>query len=251
MENQISKYDLSLYVTEYNNYIALDVEYSTSLFREETVQHILQSYINIINQVVNTEEEIYIKDIQNTTREEKDFLIDLGMHKANYNHIPYLKNMKRDYCVVILDQEDNLVPYNVSGRICLYNPSDLDILSKKNYEALIRTNYHGYWSVNNNLVMKDSLNSKSESTIEKARRKAKAAPKNSIEKKLIHIWKQIFNEDEIDIYDEYYRFGGSSLKLATQVCDEIIKEFGVQIAVKELFDKSTIHNISKLIGKYS
>lgn len=246
LENKISKYDLSLYVTEYNNSIALDIEYSTSLYSEESVKQLLQSYINIIEQVVSSKEDICIKDIQCTTEEQEDRLISLGFPTKELN-LPF---KMKNHSLLILDQDNKIVPANVIGRLCIVNNNTYNKEAGKIVnESLVHTKYYGYWSIDNKLILKDQQKGSTESTIDKVRRKAKSAPKNSVEKKLIEIWKRIFNEDEIGIHDEYCIFGGSSLKLATQVSDEIIREFGVDITVKDIFNKSTIHNISKLIQK--
>ncbi|MBQ4814054.1 amino acid adenylation domain-containing protein [Pseudoalteromonas luteoviolacea] len=56
MENNISRYDLYLSVTETDNGLELDWRYSTELFFDETIANIAQSFATLLNRVVDASE---------------------------------------------------------------------------------------------------------------------------------------------------------------------------------------------------
>jgi polyketide synthase PksJ len=62
-ENKITHLDLVLYFVEIGNKIRMKLEYSTGLFKDETVRTMLEHYIEIVEQIVDNRE-ICIKDIR-------------------------------------------------------------------------------------------------------------------------------------------------------------------------------------------
>ncbi|MRN52283.1 non-ribosomal peptide synthetase [Paenibacillus monticola] len=73
-----------------------------------------------------------------------------------------------------------------------------------------------------------------------------AAARNQTEEKLVSIWKEILDIEEVDINDNFFERGGHSLKVAYLI-RKIAQEFGVRFTFKKLFEYSSISKISSLI----
>jgi len=74
LENNISKFDLTLGGTEMENGINLEIEYSTRLFKRETIERLLLHYVNILKQIV-LEIDIEIKKIDLIDSQEKQRIL--------------------------------------------------------------------------------------------------------------------------------------------------------------------------------
>ncbi|MBN1684102.1 MAG: amino acid adenylation domain-containing protein [Gammaproteobacteria bacterium] len=74
------------------------------------------------------------------------------------------------------------------------------------------------------------------------------APKKDVEKNLVHIWSKILalNEESIGIDDNFFQLGGHSL-VAIRLISKIQQAFAVPLSIHEVFDYSTISQLSGLI----
>ncbi|MDW3192233.1 MAG: amino acid adenylation domain-containing protein [Cytophagales bacterium] len=72
------------------------------------------------------------------------------------------------------------------------------------------------------------------------------SPRNELEFRLVEIWQDLLNVDQVGIRDSFFELGGHSLKV-TQLVKEIYKAFNVQIPHKEIFQRSTIEDLSVMI----
>ncbi|WP_432409140.1 amino acid adenylation domain-containing protein [Wukongibacter sp. M2B1] len=73
-KNKISKFDFSLWGSENNGGFEFELEYCTKLFRKESILRMVNHFLNIIEQIVNTPE-IAISDIELMTEEERKHII--------------------------------------------------------------------------------------------------------------------------------------------------------------------------------
>ncbi len=64
-------------------------------------------------------------------------------------------------------------------------------------------------------------------------------PRDEIEKKLVTVWQELLNRDNVGIRDDFFQLGGHSLK-ATQLIGRVHKEFNVEYPLNELFSAATI-----------
>lgn len=71
-------------------------------------------------------------------------------------------------------------------------------------------------------------------------------PENETEEKLLSIWKDLLEFSLISVEDDFFQLGGHSLK-ATMMTARIESEFGVQIALSEIFKSPNIRAISNLV----
>jgi acyl-coenzyme A synthetase/AMP-(fatty) acid ligase/acyl carrier protein len=74
------------------------------------------------------------------------------------------------------------------------------------------------------------------------------APRNETEQKLADIWSEVLRLDPIGIDDNFFEIGGHSL-LAVKVIARVRKEFGVEVAMRSLFEEPTIAGFSRAIEK--
>jgi len=71
-------------------------------------------------------------------------------------------------------------------------------------------------------------------------------PVTEVEKRLVHIWKNLLGIDRIGIHDNFFELGGHSL-LAIRVIAAIREEWDVELLVKDIFEYVTISEMSKYI----
>ncbi|MBA2613382.1 MAG: non-ribosomal peptide synthetase, partial [Bacteroidetes bacterium] len=72
------------------------------------------------------------------------------------------------------------------------------------------------------------------------------APRNEIEENIAVIWRNLLHIERIGIYDSFFELGGHSL-LAMRVVSAIRKEFDMDLEIKDLFQYSTINDLSKYV----
>lgn len=69
-----------------------------------------------------------------------------------------------------------------------------------------------------------------------------------VEKRTARIWAQVFDTNEIDIYDSFMQMGGDSI-IATNLFKIMKEEFGGVIDISDIFTYPTIAQISEYISK--
>ncbi|CAL2107141.1 hypothetical protein T190115A13A_320001 [Tenacibaculum sp. 190524A02b] len=72
------------------------------------------------------------------------------------------------------------------------------------------------------------------------------APRNETEEKLVAVWQELLGIERIGIYDNFFELGGHSL-LATRLVSMIRKELEIEIAIQDIFEFSTIEEMSSFI----
>jgi acyl carrier protein/precorrin-6B methylase 2 len=73
-----------------------------------------------------------------------------------------------------------------------------------------------------------------------------APPRNEIEEKLAAIWEELLGVNRVGVYDNFFELGGHSL-LAMRVISAIRKELEVELNIKDLFQYTTISDLSGYI----
>jgi tyrocidine synthetase III len=73
-----------------------------------------------------------------------------------------------------------------------------------------------------------------------------AAAENATQEKLIDIWQEVLNKENIGIRDNFFESGGHSLK-AVQIVSRVHRELGVKLELRDIFLHVTIEALSKLI----
>ncbi len=74
------------------------------------------------------------------------------------------------------------------------------------------------------------------------------APRNETEKKLIEIWRDVLDVENIGISDNFFELGGHSLK-ATRLVTRISKDMEVNVSLRDIFSKPTIGDLSEIINQ--
>ena len=72
------------------------------------------------------------------------------------------------------------------------------------------------------------------------------APRNSNEEQLVTIWKEILDRERIGVLDNFFEFGGHSLKL-TRLITRYHKEYGIKLELRDLFINKTIEEHCTLL----
>lgn len=71
-------------------------------------------------------------------------------------------------------------------------------------------------------------------------------PVNEVEQKLLVMWREVLERDDISTDDHFFELGGHSLK-AMSLLSKVSKEFDVQVPIHLLFETPTIEAISRYI----
>lgn len=74
------------------------------------------------------------------------------------------------------------------------------------------------------------------------------APRNEVEKRLLHVWAEVLgiNQDSISVYSNFFELGGHSLK-AVVLVTKMHKEFNVKVPIEIVFQTPTINDIALYI----
>jgi acyl carrier protein len=75
------------------------------------------------------------------------------------------------------------------------------------------------------------------------------APRTPIEAKLIKIWTEVLQLQQVSIYDHFAELGGHSL-LATQILSRVVKAFGVDLPVRTLMEAPTVAEMAVVIARH-
>lgn len=75
------------------------------------------------------------------------------------------------------------------------------------------------------------------------KRSEKAAPKNETERCILETWKTILKKNDIGVTDNFFELGGDSL-LAIQCIDNLNKQFGYHILMKQFYDALTVQKLA-------
>ncbi len=71
-------------------------------------------------------------------------------------------------------------------------------------------------------------------------------PRTPIEEMLLGIWSSVLRLEEIGVEEDFFELGGHSL-LATQVMSQVREAFGVEVALRHLFESPTIAGLAQQI----
>ena len=74
------------------------------------------------------------------------------------------------------------------------------------------------------------------------------APRNEMEQLLAEIWGEVLRVERVGATDNFFELGGHSL-LATQVMSRVREVFGVEVALREVFDKPSVGELAEEIEK--
>lgn len=72
-------------------------------------------------------------------------------------------------------------------------------------------------------------------------------PRTEIEKALADIWSGVLGVDRVGIRDDFFELGGHSL-LATQVVSRIQETYGVELPLRNIFEKPTVAGIAEMVA---
>jgi len=69
------------------------------------------------------------------------------------------------------------------------------------------------------------------------------APRNEIEGKLVKIWEEVLQKENIGVLDDFFALGGHSLMII-KVINQINKQFGLKYDLKKVYAKPTIESMA-------
>ncbi|MCK4259526.1 MAG: amino acid adenylation domain-containing protein, partial [Halanaerobiales bacterium] len=114
-ENPVSKFDLTLKVTEIPGDIHFRFEYCTKLFKQETIERLSEHFINILNVIVENPD-IKLRDINIISNQERDQLL----YEFNNSQIETLQISKNKTIHQLFEEQVKKTPENIAvvSRTC-------------------------------------------------------------------------------------------------------------------------------------
>lgn len=179
-----------------------------------------------------------------------DYQIKLRGHRIELGEI---ENVLRRHEQI----DEVVVVQNESGFLAAYYSTILEeplskgvvkgYLEKNLPEFMIPTHYMQLKEFPRTLIQK--INRKALPKISKERTDSKkSVTTNSIENKLVDIWKAVLKTESVSLNENFFDLGGNSLLLAS-VQTQIKEVFGMFIPMVEFFGASTAKDFAKLIRK--
>jgi amino acid adenylation domain-containing protein len=80
------------------------------------------------------------------------------------------------------------------------------------------------------------------------REEAYVAPRSVVEEMLASIWSEVLGGVKVGVNDNFFDLGGHSL-LATQVMSRVREAFGLEIALRSLFEQPTVEELAETIAE--
>lgn len=119
IRTQIAKFDLHLSVVEKVDLIKCKLEYSTSLFNEETIKRITVHFRQIIKKVVENPN-IKLSDIEMLTNEEKERILIFSNHDVDRIHLSSNKMIHQLFEEKVLETPDQIALIFGEDRLTYY-----------------------------------------------------------------------------------------------------------------------------------
>ena len=177
----------------------------------------------------------------------RGFRIELGEIENQLRTHPKIRD-----CVAIVKEQDGN-----KQLICYYATKDLAPIDSQQLRDDLMAKLPDYMipalfshldqmplTPNGKINRKDLINRK----IEITRVKEACVPQSEIEEKVLEIWKDVLNVDELSTDDGFFAVGGDSI-LAVIVAERIKKNLECNFSVTLLFKYSSIQEISKYISE--
>ena len=178
-----------------------------------------------------------------------DYQIKLRGHRIELGEIENILRRQEqiDEVAVVQNEEDLLVAYYST---ILEEPLSKDVvkgyLEKHLPKFMIPTHYMQLKKFPRTLIQK--IDRKALPKISKSKADSKnSVTTNTIENKLIAIWKKVLKTESVSLNENFFDLGGNSLLLAS-VQTHIKEVFGIFIPMVEFFGASTAKDFAKLIG---
>src|SRR6185295_12797140 len=77
-------------------------------------------------------------------------------------------------------------------------------------------------------------------------RNAYVAPRDEMERVVAGIWQKLLGVDEVGVHDDFFELGGHSF-LTTVLVTELRQAFGIDVGIRELFEKPTVAGFAAAI----
>jgi acyl transferase domain-containing protein len=75
-------------------------------------------------------------------------------------------------------------------------------------------------------------------------------PANEDQRRIAAIWSELLGIERIGVHDDFFELGGHSL-MATRVLARISDTFGLRLALRDVFDAPTIHQLAQLVAAHA
>ena len=166
------------------------------------------------------------------------------------NALRKVTGAKEVAAVVVTDKENTYTAGFIVGEKSEYNEAAIrqglkEMLPKymapKVIGYLMNMELSGNGKINRKALVKQAEKLVKTTTVEKNKKSVK--PISYTEKRMIEIWKNVLENDEISVEDHFFESGGNSLQ-AIYLVNTINTEFSCDLGIDKLFDYPTIRQLA-------
>ena len=276
-----SRFDLTLTAVDFGEQLLFNFDYSTNLFKPETIDRFIVYFKQIVSQLVE-KPDIKISAIDILTEEEKHQLFEEQVEKTPDNEALFfngesltyreLNNSSNQIRIELGEIENALLAHkDVKEAVVLVNQNvnlDKELVAYINIQQdhnsatlrdFLKKDLPEYMIPSFFVQVEEFPLTQNGKIDKKALSKLKGgqlsfessyvAPRNPIEESLVEIWEKIISRSKIGIADNFFSIGGSSLSII-KLHKLILQEFNVNLNVVDLFNNNTIGMMADLIKSY-
>lgn len=257
VEDEVAKFDLSLFVQPGPTGVTSVLEYNSDLFAEATMQRLLEHWSVLVQNIV-AQPACPIGHLALLADGERQQLLQTW----NATLSPSFGQPLPEGEVYLLDSALQPVPIGVVGEIFLggvglargyWQRPDLTAerfiphpFSDQPGTRLYRTGDMGRRLVNGTLVLTNGNTLPAPSNKPTEDMKKYISPRDSIELQLVSIWEGLLERTQISITDNFFEIGGHSL-LAVMLINQVKSVFKQSIPLVALFRNATIQSFADLL----
>ena len=233
-EVKISKFDLTLFLTEKNQELNGLIEFNSDIYDQSTIEILSERFQFLVTSIAENLD-VAVKDIPWLNPRETNQLIG------------FIEKTKR----VVLDSDGNPAPVGVFGTVysChssgIGNGSDAFILFGKEF-FLTSDSEFGRWKENGQIEKMESIREELPVLRRPEETSDSIDPVSKTEKAIFQVWKELMPNANFGILDDFFVVGGNSL-LAVRLGFRLSKKFAIQIGSAQVFEHRTISALAIIV----
>lgn len=209
--HKTAKFDLQMEVREAGEQLHVHLEYSTKLFKRETVEGMLGHFLNILQEVAHRGIDLSLEELDQAHAAEYPVVTD-GTEQTQEELLAqlrrYLAEELPEYMVppylVVIDQ----IPLTANGKL------DRSALPEPDWNA---GKAHG-----------------------------DEPPSNELERVLSLQFAEVLGVEQVGVQDDFFQLGGNSIKIITMVA-KVYEQFGVDVPPIEVARTPTVRQVATLV----
>lgn len=270
MEGHAGAQDIDLYgrLIEEDHGIRIQFSYNSEIFDGQTIQHFLEGFQNLFENVVN-QPQLEIGRLALMGPKEKTKLLEnFSRMKTTLAVPPGLSDL--DARIYVLDGLLSPTPIGVFGEVYWGGFNESTIKNSKMEKEkcvsasflngpkseIYRTGFSARFLHDGTLELKDndkhrtgteSTNGNENQDPNQDQQKPYAEPANELEKTIATVWEKALKKGPISRHDDFFKLGGNSLYLIRILNN--LTDLGFNLDLPDLYTQTTVEKLALLAGE--